>query len=235
MIIYGRSEPVWENFDERVRKFVKEHNIKSVCDVGGGANPILPVELVNELGVRYTVMDISSQELSKAPKEYSKVQQDICSKDLTHLGEYDLVLTKMLAEHIRNGKRLHVNIFQLLNPGGYAIHFYPTLYAFPFIVNRLLPERLTSWILNLVAPRDRFRHEKFPAYYSWCRGPTRRQQKLFEKVGYSVTQYEGLFGHAGYYEKFRVLSRAHEMLVNFLLRHPNSYLTSYAYLVLKKS
>jgi len=60
------------------------------------------------------------------------------------------------------------------HPGGVSAHWFSTLYALPFLANRALPEWLGNTMLNTFAPRDRDRHEKFRAYYSWGRGQGHR-------------------------------------------------------------
>ncbi len=217
-----------------IENLVLEHQLKTVCDVGGGANPVLPLRFVLENGIQYTVMDISSEELKKAPKEYEKVVHDITEKNDRYLKSFDLVITKMLAEHIKDGQALHSNIFSMLSPGGIAVHFFPTLYAFPFFINWLIPPSITSFLLNVFAPRDYYRHAKFPAYYSWCRGPSKRSLNGFKSIGYEVLEYKGLFGHDGYYQKIPPLQKLSKGVKRLLLKYPNPNFTSYALVVLRR-
>ena len=117
--------------------------------------------------------------------------------------------------------------------GGIALHFFPTLYAPPFVVNKLIPEMLSSRVLALVAPRDERMQRKFPAFYKWCRGPTRRQLARFERLRYRVLEYRGFFGH-GYYNRMPALRGALDRVAGFLVRHPVPHLTSYAWVMLQK-
>jgi SAM-dependent methyltransferase len=232
-VCYGRSSALWPEYGKRLERLIDDHGLKRVCDVGGGANPVLPLEFVQSRGLHYTVLDISQEELDKAPAQYSKLRVDILAEELPNVGSFDLVFTKMLAEHVPSGERLHANIFRLLRPGGYAVHFFPTLYALPFVINRLIPERLASKILDVIAPRDRHQHDKFPAYYSWCRGPTKAMIRRLTGIGYEIIEYQGLFGH-GYYKRIPLLRPLHERAVRYLLKHPIPQLTCYAFVVLRK-
>jgi hypothetical protein len=72
------------------------------------------------------------------------------------------------------------------------------LYAFPFLINRLLPDKLSNWLLNTFAPCDRHQHERFRAYYSWSRGPSPRMTCRCERIGFKVLQYESYFWHTYY-------------------------------------
>ena len=78
-------------------------------------------EVLN-LGVSYTLVDISQSELDSAPDFYSKICADICL--LTDVySQYDFIFSKLCAEHVSDGRKKHENIFKMLKPGGCAFHF----------------------------------------------------------------------------------------------------------------
>ncbi len=233
-IRYADSEILWARYDQLIMETIEKHALKKVCDLGGGANPVLPLDYVKERGIEYTILDFSSEELDKAPDAYAKVVHDITSAEIPPCGPFDLILTKMLAEHIPDGEIFHKNIYTMLRKGGIAVHFFPTLYALPFLLNRLMPERMGRALLKVLAPRDRYHHDKFPARYSWCRGPTRRMQQRLEGLGYEIMEYWGLYGHRGYYLRIPFMVKIHDLTVRLLLKHPTPLLTSYAYIVLRK-
>jgi hypothetical protein len=62
------------------------------------------------------------------------------------------------------------NIHTLLRPGGVALAFFPTLYAPVFMVNRMIPEKLSRAIVHALYParRDGGSDPKFPALYDHC-------------------------------------------------------------------
>ena len=216
---------------------IEDYRCRRVCEVSGGANPLLSIEFTANQGLDYFILDISQEELDKAPNEYQKICFDIAAQDFNADGNFDLVFSRMLAEHIPSGRRFHQNIHQMLRSGGRAVHFFPTLYALPFLVNRLLPEALTEHMLNLVqAGREKTGNlGKFPAYYSWCRGPSKAQIDRFRSIGYTVEQYVGFFGHSGYYKKVPILERLHHSFCRWLVQHPISRLTSFALVILLKN
>ena len=233
VISYGRADRAGPEYKALIRALIQDHALVSICDVGGGARPVLPADYVASNGLRYAVLDIAPEELDKADPLYHKIVADICAPDMA-LGEsFDLVCSKMLAEHIRNPRAFHRNVHRMLRVGGIALHFFPTLYALPFVVNRLLPERLTQALQQRFAPRDGVLARKFPAYYAWCRGPTARQMRRFEALGYSVLSYRGFFGHS-YYARLAPVHQLHDRLTSLLLRHPIPALTTYAQVVLRK-
>src|SRR5512145_3272087 len=136
-VIYKQSSNEWSNYSAFITALVETFASKRVCDVGGGANPVLPLEFIARHRIEYTLLDISAEELAKAPQGYRKIVQDIEAENLPRKEEFDFLVTKMMAEHIHNGRRFHKNVFDLLKPGGIAVHYFPTLYALPFIVNKI--------------------------------------------------------------------------------------------------
>jgi hypothetical protein len=140
----------------------------------------------------------------------------------------------MVAEHIERPAAFHANVNRLLVPNGRAFHFFATLYALPFVVNRLFPPRIGDDVLAALRPVPARSRPKFRAYYRWCRGPTARQIRLFTRLGYSVEEYAGFFGH-GYYGKVKPLQELENRLARLLVRRPVPLLTSFAYVVLRKT
>ena len=190
-IQYGLSDDAWERVIPRVLEIIKAHDFTRIVEFGAGANPTLSADFVASLGIEYTLLDISQIELDKAPAGYLKVCADICGDEHLPLAQYDFAFSRMLAEHVPSGAKFHQNVRLLLRDGGYALHFFPTFFALPFLVNAALPEALTEKLLHLLQPgRERSGNlGKFPARYSWCRGPLRSQIRRFERFGYEVEQY----------------------------------------------
>ena len=232
-VIYKQSRDEWVNYSSFIQDLVERYSSKTVCDVGGGANPVLPLEFVTSHRIEYVLLDISAEELAKAPNGYKKVVQDIEAENLSRNKEFDFLFTKMMAEHIHNGQRFHKNVFDLLKPGGMAVHYFPTLYALPFIANKVIPEKLSSGLLNIFAPRERFRLGKFPAYYDWCYGPTPGMLSMLTGIGFEIIEYQGLMGHR-YFDRVPLLKEIHKAYSSFLAKYPNPYLTSFAQVILRK-
>ena len=232
---FGTWLAAWDEFDEAVETKARDPAVSRICEVGAGANPLLPPGFVTEHGLDYVLLDASTEELAKADEAYTKIQGDAESADLDAGGPYDLVFSRFTAEHIGAPEAFHRNVHAMLGPGATALHFFPTLYAPAFVVNRLLPERLTDWMLQRVqGGREHEGHTgKFPAYYRWCRGPTRRQRERFERVGFEVEEYVGYFGHF-YYDPIPVLRALLAVTARTLARHPLPLLTSYAYVSLRR-
>src|SRR5260370_20784125 len=125
---YGHLTEAWDGYRDWLVSLIRTTRPKRILEVGGGANPALSLEEVPALGVsEYTFLDVSERELAKTPSRYSRICADICSDDLPVTSNYDLVISRMLAEHVRYPRKFHKNIYHLLVPGGRAFYFLPNL------------------------------------------------------------------------------------------------------------
>lgn len=235
IITYDRSSAAWERYEPFLERLITKHAAQRVCEIGAGANPSLSLEFVARTHLDYILVDPAATELAKAPGGYRKIAADIHAAG-TELGAgFDLVCSRMVVEHLDRPAEFHRGVFDLLGESGRAFHFFPTLYAPPFVANAILPDALTAKLLPLVLDdRDEDgAHGKFVAHYHWCRGPTGRQIARFAQVGFDVEEYVGFFGH-GYYRKLPPLQALHDRFTTFLIKHPIPALTSLAFVVLRK-
>jgi hypothetical protein len=60
----------WEDFQKTVYQVILRNEFKSIAEIGGGANPLLSLEFVNEQKLDYHIIDISQEELSKADTRF---------------------------------------------------------------------------------------------------------------------------------------------------------------------
>jgi SAM-dependent methyltransferase len=217
------------------KALLEEHTCKDILEIGSGANPTLPPEYVRAQGLSYITSDASHEELEKADDAFERLVLDVSAGEIDKalLGKFDCILSRMVFEHIQDGQRFHSDLYRMLRPGGISIHSFSTLWALPFAVNRFLPETLTNVLLNLFNPRDRYKHEKFKAHYSWSRGPSRAMIRQFEALGFEVQCYLGFFGHP-YYRRLPWLHKLERRKADFLVNHPVPQLCSYATIVLRK-
>ncbi len=225
----------YSDFRDTLRRIVRDEGARRLCDVGGGANPTFPLDEVREKGLAYTLLDISQAELDKAPAGYEKVRADIGASAFSLDGDFDLVMSQQLAEHVRDGEAFHRNVFRLLRPGGRAVHYFPTLFSLPLVVNRVLPEVLLQRMIETLWPHraSEGKHARFPAWYSWCLGPGDVQFRRFASLGYEVERYAGFFGHS-YYNAIPPLRDAHRWISSKIVDHPVWLLTSGAVVVLRR-
>src|SRR5215510_6894588 len=102
-IEYYLSDVSRQRYNIELEKLVRRRDIKKVLEVGGGATPLLSLDNMEEYGIEYTILDISIEELAKAPDAYNKIQGDITDPNLRLDGKYDLVCSRFLAEHVPSG------------------------------------------------------------------------------------------------------------------------------------
>ena len=118
-------------FKATIGGFVRAYDLERVLEIGGGRNPTFSRDEATALGIDYAINDISKAELVEGPPDFASDHRllfDI-SGPISQSDDYDLVFSKMVLEHVTDGLRAHCNTFQLLRPGGVAMHFYPTLYS----------------------------------------------------------------------------------------------------------
>jgi hypothetical protein len=232
---YGHLDDAYREYPNKLSTLIHSRRPKRVVEIGGGANPSIPLRTVADLGIsEYAILDISEVELSKAPDGYKKVVADICA-DQPIAGGYDFAFSRFLAEHVPNAVMFHRNIYRMLNPGGTAFHFFPTMFSSIYVLNIIIPERVGRAILTRLDSKRRQEGQagKFRAYYRWCRGPVVRQVERFRRLGYEIEEYSGFFGYY-YWDKFPLLGKLHRMKTKLLMKHPIPAFTSLAWLILKK-
>jgi SAM-dependent methyltransferase len=221
----------FDGFEPRVLELIRDNGHHDICDIGGGRTPLLWPKEVQQLGVEYTLMDVSQDELDLAPEGHHTLCLDIVAPlDPAHHERFDLIFSKFVAEHVPDGRAMHRNILSMLRPGGHAFHLFPTLYHPAFVANRILPMHLTDRLRNAATG---VAYPKFPAIYSLCLGPTQSRIDAFRAMGYEVIEYTGFYG-TPYLRRVPGLGRVDEAVNGWLARRRVRNLTSYAYLLLRR-
>ena len=233
----GPGEFAHDDFTRRLDRRLRDLGGGDVCELGGGACPALELDVLDRYGLACLVVDISESELRKAPTDYRTLVGDVSSHDFTtgeHDGKYDLVFSRVLAEHVRDARQFHLNVRRLLRPGGTAMHFFPTLWWPPFIVNRILPEPVAERILLRLDPwrESSGKSGKFPAYYHWCYGPTIGQVKRFAAVGFEIEYCVAYFGEPTH-APGKALGALNDAWTKLMLDRPNYHFTSYVTYILR--
>lgn len=232
---YTNFSALWRAYDDLLVDTARREGANDVAELGGGANPIVADSSRWGFARHRVVIDISAEELDKAGGQVETRVADLCQPMDDVQDAYDMVFSKMLCEHLPDARAFHENCLRMLRPGGVAMHFFPTLFAAPFVANRFIPEDAARSLLAKVQS-GRIgdpHHEKFPALYQWCTGPTRRSIRRFESVGFQVEAWHGAYGHS-YYKKLPPLHAVEQAKTKLLIKHPVPGLTSFATVVLRK-
>jgi SAM-dependent methyltransferase len=232
---YFLYEELYSSYSSTLIELAKELGAEAVAELGGGARPLLTDDAAWSFVPTRVVYDIEAKEFEKASDQLIKRQADLC-QPLEDEGErFDLVFSKMLCEHLLDPEVFHRNCFHLLRPGGLSVHFFPTLYASPFVLNRIIPELAARRLIRLLQPHrlDNPKTRKFPAYYRWCHGPTSRAIKRYQALGFQIEEWRTGFGH-DYYKRFAPLQSLENAKSQILVGHPVRWLSAYAMVILRK-
>jgi SAM-dependent methyltransferase len=224
----------WAAAPGYMQTIIDRESARSILEVGGGRTPTLAPDEVRANGIQYTVNDIEAEELALLGSGYETLCVDMAAPLPPEVSgkRYDLIFSRMVNEHVADGAAYYSNIFKLLKPGGLTVHFFATFFTVPALVNRYVPETVSARLQAFAFSRAP-RYEKFPARYSWCRGPSGSMFRRFRALGYEVEDYRGYFGH-GYYLRIPALHKLEQAKARWLVRHPVNALTSYAMVSLRK-
>jgi SAM-dependent methyltransferase len=224
----------WDKFPAFIEEVIARYQPKRACEIGAGANPAIGEDIIRKHGLTFQAVDEVEGELLKSGLKETAVY-DVCAPNTPVPGApYELIFSRMTAEHFRDPNCAYINMFHALKPGGLSVHCFATLYALPFVLNRMLPDRISDFLFNRFSPRDRERHDKFKAYYSHCRGPMESQLEFFHALGYEVLEYRAYFGHNYYAPRLPLLHLVHCQKTNLLLKLPIAFFTSYATVILRR-
>jgi SAM-dependent methyltransferase len=230
------KEKCWETgmleYGDHLKGLVARYPAARILELGAGRWPSFRLAEMPATIESYTVNDISADELALLPDGYQKACFDVSGDAEAFSDTYDVVFSRFLAEHVSDGVAMHRNVYRVLRPGGLAFHLIPTLYALPFVLNKLAPERLTTPLLKVLSPR-RAISPKFPAHYSACYGNPARMSAILEEIGYRRVEVRNFYGHF-YYEKIPVLRTLHRRFSSLAASRDWHLLGSYAYITAYK-
>jgi SAM-dependent methyltransferase len=233
----------WDNYRASVLAFVEacrhsgrhEEGKVRLLEVGGGRGPLLTPSEAEQAGVTLTVNDIDAGELALAPGSFQTAQFNVAGDfDPKLAGRFDLIVSRMVFEHVRDAPRAWSNVCALLAPGGVGLAFHPTLYAPPFVINWLAPEALTAPILRFFfSDRNQGDYPKFPARYELCFGDPSRVEPTLRRCGFSSVLVAPFWGHR-YFRHIPGLRELDAAIGDLAERRDWRLMTSYAYTIARR-
>jgi SAM-dependent methyltransferase len=233
----------WEAYERAVLGFVAhcrdagrhEGGLVRLLEIGGGRRPLLTAEQARATGIAYTVNDISARELALGPPDFAKAEFDIAGDvDTKQRGRHDLIISRMVMEHVRDASRAWANMAALLAPGGVALAFHPTLFAPPFVINWLIPERLTAPALRFFfADRHDGDAPKFTARYDLCRAEQGVVEPALRSAGFREVLSAPFWGDR-YFRYLPGVRSANDALSALAEARDWRWLASYAYTIARK-
>jgi len=224
----------WHNFKRTIEALIVSQGCVRVLEVGGGRSPLFTADDVSRLGLQYTINDLDQGELDRGPDYAAKACFDIAGRNIPGGATYDLIFSQMVLEHVADSRAAYRNIFSLLRSGGISVAFYPTLYSPPFVLNKLLPERISSPLVRFFfRERHDARIPKLPAYYSWCFAGSGRMSAMLQALGYRDAAVLPFYGH-DYFQGLPVLRTLDSWLSRMARVRDCRLLSSYAYCIARK-
>jgi SAM-dependent methyltransferase len=228
----------WEHYEPTILALADQFGLHRVCEIGGGRDPLFTAEQAHRHGLDLTVNDIDAGELALTPKGLKTARFDIAgdlSEPDVSRGGYDLMVSRMVFEHIHDVERAWTNIHALLAPGGVALAFFPTLWAPVFALNHVLPEKASRAIVHALYParRDGGGDPKFPALYDWCRGSGTTLLPMLNRAGFRDAHVQPFWGH-DYFKRMPGLRELDHGLNRLAARVNWTFVTTHAYVVVRK-
>lgn len=228
----------WDNYEPTILALARQFELRRICEIGGGRDPLFTAEQARAAGIAFVVNDIDAGELGFVPPGLETACFDIAG-DLAEpdarRGSYDMMVSRMVFEHIDGVERAWRNIHALLAPGGVALAFFPTLWAPVFALNHLLPESVSHAIVQALFParRDGGGAPKFPALYDWCRGNPALLTPMLNRAGFNDVHVQRFWGH-GYFDRMPGLRQLDHGFNALAARAGWNSVTTYAYVAVRK-
>lgn len=159
------SEPWRQPFETRVARALVPG--VQILDIGSGRRPAIPPER-RPIGCRYVGLDLSMDELEKAPAgSYDEMIASDVTQYVAQLeSRFDLIVSWQVLEHVRPLPVALENARRYLRPGGLLVAHLSGKFSLFGLVNQLVPQRVAVWVLARLLHRDPA--TIFPAHYDQC-------------------------------------------------------------------
>lgn len=232
------SQWAWDNYERLVVDLSQRLNLPEICEIGGGRDPMFDAAEAKARGVDLVVNDIDAGELALTPPGLRTVRFDVAG-DLSELGGasnlYDMMISRMVFEHIDGVPQAWRNVRRLLKPGGIGLAFFPTLYAWPFLVNHMIPEKASRALVHALFPNraDGGGDPKFPALYDHCVTSRRKLGRMLDGIGFSEVHVMPFWGH-GYLDRVPVAREIDHWISRMAAKLDVRLLTTYAFVLVRK-
>lgn len=187
----------------------------SILDIGSGRHPAIPVNRRPAVG-RYTGLDLSADELRAAgPDAYTdSVAADATVARPELVGQFDLVVSWQVLEHVSDLEATISAVRRYLRPRGRFVAQFSGRWSAFGVINRILPDRVGSRLVDRTMKRTAQNLPVFPAFYDRC--DARSLDRLF--AGWSAVRLTPIYFGATYFNFFPPLRRAYLVYENLVER-----------------
>lgn len=158
---------ITETYSQIVAEYANKQNNTVIVDIGGGRTTAFAKNLNPKLKHKLIVVDESEKELEKNIDANEILVADI-NRTLPLKSQYaDLIVSRYVFEHLENLPNFVSNSNQVLKKGGYSVYLFSCKFALFAILNQILPNRITKFLLNLLIP-DSKHIRGFKTNYNHC-------------------------------------------------------------------
>jgi ubiquinone/menaquinone biosynthesis C-methylase UbiE len=204
-------------------------DVNRVVDIAAGSSWQFPITYKEVYGLELTGVDIDADSLKLNNTLDFRFVNDVCSTSEIGTGNYDLLTCYSGIEHFPDVQRFLENAFRSLRPGGAVIAQFPSSLA-PFaLINRALPHRLKTKLLNSLFPSKEIGYR---AFYDKCRYTSFRAAA--ERSGFQIEYYLPSYMSSDYFSWLLPLFCLSQLLDIVRLVFSPKDLASYNLFVLRR-
>lgn len=194
------DQPLWRQFERSVSDAL--HGVPDggvFVDLGGGRTCVYEAAVPRHRGVLLVAVDISAEELAhNTVADVTKVA-DVAKGLPFANGEVDLLVSRVVLEHVDGVPEAIRHIHRVLKPGGRTIHFVPGRYATFALAARLLPFKPLLRLLHFAIPSS-VGVVEFDVYYD--RTDPVALERVFREAGFSEVSISWTAAQADYFRPF---------------------------------
>ena len=185
----------------------------SILDVGSGRSPTVPPAKRPE-GCRYVGLDLSVEELAKAPagSYCEQIAADVTERRVELLDRFDLIVSWQVLEHVKPLDLALRHLHSYLRPGGNMVALLSGGFSLFGVLNKVIPAGLGVWAMHRLLGRDP--DTVFPAHYDQCHYSA--LVRLFQP--WSRADVIPLYRGAGYFKFSRHLQSAYIAYEDWAMR-----------------
>jgi SAM-dependent methyltransferase len=191
------DKPLWHRFErEAGARIAALPDGATAVDLGGGRRCVYASVLGPEQCVRLVAVDISADELALNTEAHETRVADVADHLPFEDGSVDLIVSRMLLEHVDGVPAAARNMARVLRPGGVALHLLPARYALFAIAARMLPFKPLIGALHRVMPWT-IDQVEFDVFYD--HGHPAAMEGAFRRAGFQHVEIEVVWGQPGYF------------------------------------
>lgn len=205
--------PIFLLYENIVACYMNARPNQVILDIGGGESCPFAKYRDPSKHVRIIAVDVSEEAMRNNHDVDEKRVADVTDDLPFGNGEVDLIVSRMVLEHLQNPEAFITISNRILKRDGYFINLFPSKFA-PFaLLNIMVPKKISKKLLSFFFPESRGR-TGFPEVYKKCYYTAIKS--LLEKHGLEiVTSYVSYY--QSHYFRFFVplflVSALYEMLL----------------------